>query len=251
MPIVNGKYKNPGWENNTAPAIDETELNALSDTVEDLDSQSGDSPEFTGNVQIEGVVDVPSITFLRRDGTEKVELSADTEAGEVRLTYNDGNTGNNPVLVHGVKTPEADTDAANKAYVDSAVNESADTKMDKVNPTGSGIMTLGMNDDQPGTIAMEGSDGTYAISPNTEDSLLLGYVATGSTRPIPQSVDLYGITNNPKYSSSATNKAYVDGIKTSVKTILQAIYDLLATNAWDTAEAATGVQALQQLINQL
>lgn len=251
MPIVNGKYKNPGWENNTAPAIDETELNALSGTVESLDSQRGDSPEFTGNVSIQGVGGEPNVIFSMDDGDERLVIGADPANGEINLNYNDGNTGNNPVLVHGIKTPEAANDAANKAYVDSAVSESADTKMDKVNPTGSGILTLGATGDQPGSISVFGADGAYSIAPNTEDSLLLGYVATGSTRPTPQSVDLYGITNNPKYSSSATNKAYVDGIKTSVKTILQAIYDLLATNAWDTAQAATGVQALQQLINQL
>ena len=37
MPIVNGKYKNPGWVNGQRPAIDAAELNAISDTLEKLD----------------------------------------------------------------------------------------------------------------------------------------------------------------------------------------------------------------------
>ena len=41
MPIVDGKYVNyPRWENNAAPALDEDELNAMSDTLEKLDSPS-------------------------------------------------------------------------------------------------------------------------------------------------------------------------------------------------------------------
>ena len=41
MPIQNGKYINPGWNNGTPPAIDSTELNAISDTLENLDAGGG------------------------------------------------------------------------------------------------------------------------------------------------------------------------------------------------------------------
>ena len=34
MPIVSGAYQNPGWANGTTPAIDATELNAMSNTLE-------------------------------------------------------------------------------------------------------------------------------------------------------------------------------------------------------------------------
>lgn len=37
MPIVNGKYQNPGWVNGQRPAIDAAELNAISNTLERLD----------------------------------------------------------------------------------------------------------------------------------------------------------------------------------------------------------------------
>lgn len=37
MPIVSGKYKNPGWVNGQQPAINADELNAISDTLEKLD----------------------------------------------------------------------------------------------------------------------------------------------------------------------------------------------------------------------
>ena len=33
MPLVQGTYVNPGWVNDTAPAIDAVELNAMSDTI--------------------------------------------------------------------------------------------------------------------------------------------------------------------------------------------------------------------------
>lgn len=41
MPIVNGKYKNPGWVNNQPPRINASELNAISDTLENLDTGGG------------------------------------------------------------------------------------------------------------------------------------------------------------------------------------------------------------------
>ena len=41
MPIINGKYKNPGWVNDNLPAIDEREMNALSDTLAKLDTGGG------------------------------------------------------------------------------------------------------------------------------------------------------------------------------------------------------------------
>lgn len=37
MPIVNGKYQNPGWVNGQRPPINAAELNAISDTLERLD----------------------------------------------------------------------------------------------------------------------------------------------------------------------------------------------------------------------
>lgn len=41
MPIQNGKYINPGWVNGAPPAIDMAELNAISDTLENLDAGGG------------------------------------------------------------------------------------------------------------------------------------------------------------------------------------------------------------------
>ncbi len=43
MPIVEGKYKNPGWQNGSAPDIDAAELNAMSNTLEKADSTRYDS----------------------------------------------------------------------------------------------------------------------------------------------------------------------------------------------------------------
>lgn len=41
MPIINGKYKNPGWTNNARPPIDAQNLNDISDTLERLDTGGG------------------------------------------------------------------------------------------------------------------------------------------------------------------------------------------------------------------
>lgn len=41
MPIINGRYVNPGWVNGQPPAINASELNAVSDTLERLTSPGG------------------------------------------------------------------------------------------------------------------------------------------------------------------------------------------------------------------
>ena len=41
MPIVNGKYVNPGWVNDTTPAINAAELNAMSTTLEKIPIANG------------------------------------------------------------------------------------------------------------------------------------------------------------------------------------------------------------------
>lgn len=47
MPIINGKYKNPGWTNNARPPIDAQNLNDISDTLERLDLGAGISTLVT------------------------------------------------------------------------------------------------------------------------------------------------------------------------------------------------------------
>lgn len=41
MPITNGKYVNPEWVNGTSPAIDEDEMNAISDTLQQVPIANG------------------------------------------------------------------------------------------------------------------------------------------------------------------------------------------------------------------
>lgn len=41
MPITNGRYVNPGWVNGQPPAINASELNAISDTLENLTALGG------------------------------------------------------------------------------------------------------------------------------------------------------------------------------------------------------------------
>lgn len=47
MPIVDGKYKNPGWQDGGAPDIDADELNAMSNTLEKADSTRYDRVTMT------------------------------------------------------------------------------------------------------------------------------------------------------------------------------------------------------------
>lgn len=47
MPIQNGKYVNPGWLDNGPPAIDAAEMNAISETLENLDAKGGGTT-YTG-----------------------------------------------------------------------------------------------------------------------------------------------------------------------------------------------------------
>lgn len=47
MPIENGKYVNPGWVDNAPPSIDAAELNAMSDTLENLDAISGTGIKYS------------------------------------------------------------------------------------------------------------------------------------------------------------------------------------------------------------
>lgn len=47
MPIVNGKYKNPGWANGQRPPVNAQNLNDISDTLERLDAGGGSSTLVT------------------------------------------------------------------------------------------------------------------------------------------------------------------------------------------------------------
>ena len=42
MPIVNGKYESPIWENNQPPAMDAAEMQAITDSVEESIHALGD-----------------------------------------------------------------------------------------------------------------------------------------------------------------------------------------------------------------
>ena len=54
MPIQNGKYVNPGWQNGGPPAIDANELNAISDTLENLDENPGTTYTPGNGISIAG-----------------------------------------------------------------------------------------------------------------------------------------------------------------------------------------------------
>lgn len=47
MPIINGKYQNPGWVDNAPPLISAQNLNDISSTLERLDKGSGSVSRVT------------------------------------------------------------------------------------------------------------------------------------------------------------------------------------------------------------
>lgn len=60
MPIVNGKYKNPGWIDNARPPISAQNLNDISDTLEKLDQGGGGTTGVTSFNGRTGVVNPQS-----------------------------------------------------------------------------------------------------------------------------------------------------------------------------------------------
>lgn len=86
MPIVNGKYQNPGWRNRQAPAINATELNAISDTLARLDAgggqpiASGKSPYIIVGTTQEGATS-EDCDYLCDGTADDVEINAAIEEG--------------------------------------------------------------------------------------------------------------------------------------------------------------------------
>ena len=52
MPITNGAYVNPGWHNGTSPYINDTELNAISDTLETVPIVNGGTGAITASAAL-------------------------------------------------------------------------------------------------------------------------------------------------------------------------------------------------------
>lgn len=52
MPIVNGKYISPTWQNNSPPALEENELQDITDTLESLSASGGGSGKRYANLVI-------------------------------------------------------------------------------------------------------------------------------------------------------------------------------------------------------
>lgn len=48
MPIQEGSYISPNWKNDAPPAIDAAEMNAISGTIESLDSMFVVKAEYNG-----------------------------------------------------------------------------------------------------------------------------------------------------------------------------------------------------------
>lgn len=88
MPIVDGKYKNPGWVNNGPPYINASELNDMGNTLENLDN----SKEGGGSVTVD---DALSSTSKNPVQNKVVKAALDNKVDKVSgkgLSTNDYTT---------------------------------------------------------------------------------------------------------------------------------------------------------------
>lgn len=100
MPITNGKYVNPGWVNGQAPAINSTELNAISDTLQSLDSIGGTRGGYVVVGTSTAGATVTTCDFLCDGTADDVEINAAIQQAQslnmpvllLNGTYNIANT---------------------------------------------------------------------------------------------------------------------------------------------------------------
>lgn len=100
MPISNGKYINPGWVNGQPPAINASELNAISDTLESLDGVGGKRGGYVVVGTSTAGATVTTCDFLCDGTDDDVEINAaiqkakDLNLGVLLLSgeYNVANT---------------------------------------------------------------------------------------------------------------------------------------------------------------
>lgn len=87
MPIQNGKYVNPGWVDNSPPAIDAAELNAISETLENLDAGGGGTSYTDGDgISIQGTE--ISVALSSQAGNR---TTFGTDGGVYTPPYTEGN----------------------------------------------------------------------------------------------------------------------------------------------------------------
>lgn len=100
MPISNGKYINPGWVNGQPPAINASELNAISDTLEMLDGVGGKRGGYVVVGTSTAGATITTCDFLCDGTADDVEINAAIQqAKDLNLsvlllngTYNIANT---------------------------------------------------------------------------------------------------------------------------------------------------------------
>lgn len=109
MPIQDGKYVTPAWQNGEAPAITAEELTAIGQSIEQ------DQTNITANTQnIE--LNTESINTLdqwKTDSNSLIQGALQKSGGTMTGDLNMGNK-----RITNLSTPSSETDAANKNYVD-------------------------------------------------------------------------------------------------------------------------------------
>lgn len=110
MPIVNGQYVSPTWQNGGPPPIDQTELQAITDTLQNLDT-GGQAPAYTaGN----GISILNSQILARMSSQSGNTATFGPDGGIYVPTSAKGNTGKKyATFVIGTSTAgwtEADCD---------------------------------------------------------------------------------------------------------------------------------------------
>lgn len=90
MPITGGKYVNPGWVNGTSPNINAVEMNAISDSLEQVPVANGG----TGATNAAGArtnLGVPNINDLKNKGNATTPVFFDSNGAAQPITVISGN----------------------------------------------------------------------------------------------------------------------------------------------------------------
>lgn len=120
MPIQDGKYVTPAWQNGGAPAITAEELTAIGQSIEQnaADIQSANNNIQTANSNIQqNSQDIDSLQTWQSTATGQIsniqtnylQKSGGTMTGAINM---------NNKKITNIPTPTAGTDAANKNYAD-------------------------------------------------------------------------------------------------------------------------------------
>ena len=203
MPIQNGKYINPGWLDNGPPAIDAAEMNAISDTLENLDAGGGSGGDGKRYARI--VIGTSTNGWTAEDcdylcdGTDdEVEIQA---AAQQLPDY----IGGEIVLLDGTYNIGTYVSFKTKTTV-SGTGRSA-VSLKRTGTSGSGVVAAMMvlpNDCQLRNLTIDGSSSIWGSG---DWSRVCDVLAGGGTNIT--NVDFYNSINESIYAEPVTGRSMI------------------------------------------